>query len=125
MKTEMSSFDIMAMVAEIDGDIWIKKIYQPSPERLRIQLRFSGGVTKNLIVEPGRKIYLSKYQAQTPKKPSNFAMVLRKYLSNARLKEIRQHNFERVLDLTFQKEETFHVIVELFLKERQSLLAPQ
>ncbi len=103
------------MVAEIKGDIWIKKIYQPSPERLRIQLRFQGGSTKNLVVEPGKKIYLSKYQVQTPKKPSNFAMVLRKYLSNTRVKEIKQVGFDRIVEVTAEgRAGVYRLILELF-----------
>ena len=38
-----------------------------------------------------------------PTKPSQFAMIIRKYLSNARLIEVNQFGFDRVIELVFEK----------------------
>jgi predicted ribosome quality control (RQC) complex YloA/Tae2 family protein len=44
-------------------------------------------------------------------------MVLRKYLSGARLRKIEQFGFERIVDFTFEKKTgVFHLVVELFSK---------
>jgi predicted ribosome quality control (RQC) complex YloA/Tae2 family protein len=115
MKTDMSSFDIMAMVSELQRDMRLKKVFQPSPAELRVQVRFIEGGTKNILVEVGKKMYLSDYSPPSPKFPSNFAMTLRKHLTNAVVKEISQVGFDRIVELTAQcKEGDFKLIFELF-----------
>lgn len=115
MKTEMSSFDIMAMTRELQLDMRVKKIFQPSPTHLRVQLRFKEGGTGNLSVEVGKRMYLSEFAMPSPKFPSNFAMTLRKYLSNAKVKEIRQVGFDRIVEMVAEtKEGDFKLIFELF-----------
>jgi predicted ribosome quality control (RQC) complex YloA/Tae2 family protein len=115
MKTEMASFDIMAMVGELQSEMRIKKVFQPSPTELRIQLRFRDAETKNLLVEVGKKMYLSDYVIPSPKFPSNFVMTLRKYISNALVREIKQVGFDRIVELVVDtKEGIFKLIFELF-----------
>lgn len=55
---------------------------------------------KNLIVEAKNKIYLSDYEFET-EEPRGFVKVLRDELSNQKLIEIEQLNFDRVCRLTF------------------------
>ncbi len=122
MKTDMSSFDIMAVVSELKGDMRIKKIYQPTPAQLRVLLRYRDGEVKNLIVEVGKKIYLSDYAMPSPRQPSNFAMTLRKHLGNAVVTGVRQVGFDRIVELTVETGEgEFKLVFELF-GEGNSLL---
>ncbi|MFV2040817.1 MAG: NFACT family protein, partial [Candidatus Hydrothermarchaeales archaeon] len=122
MKTDMSSFDILAVVTELKGDVRIKKVYQPSPGQLRVLLRYRDGSAKNLIVEVGKNIYLSDYAVPSPRKPSNFAMTLRKYLSNAVVTGVQQVGFDRIVELTVETGEgEFKLVFELF-GEGNSLL---
>jgi predicted ribosome quality control (RQC) complex YloA/Tae2 family protein len=115
MKTEMSSFDVMAMVGELQCEMRIKKIYQPSPTELRIQIRPREGGSKNLLVEVGKKMYLSRFTLPSPKFPSNFAMTLRKYLANTIVKEVRQLGFDRIVEITSEsRDDRYKVIFELF-----------
>jgi predicted ribosome quality control (RQC) complex YloA/Tae2 family protein len=105
----------MAVVSELQGDMRIKKVYQPSPAQLRVLLRYRDGSSKNLIVEVGRKIYLSDYALPSPRQPSNFAMTLRKYLANAIIMEIRQVGFDRIVEISAQtRDGEFKLIFELF-----------
>ncbi|RMF89859.1 MAG: fibronectin-binding domain-containing protein [Methanobacteriota archaeon] len=116
MKSEMSSFDLMAVVGELKTmDLRIKKIFQPSPTELRIQVRLREGGTKNLLAEIGRALYLSDHALPSPRFPSNFAMTLRKHLSNAVVKEIRQAGFDRIVELVAgTREGDFRLVFELF-----------
>jgi predicted ribosome quality control (RQC) complex YloA/Tae2 family protein len=115
MKTEMSSFDIMAMVSELQMDMRVKKIYQPTPSQLRILVRFREGGTKNLMVELGKRMYLSEFAIPSPKFPSNFVMTLRKYISNSIVKEIQQVGFDRIVELVLVTSEgDYKLIIEIF-----------
>jgi len=60
-------------------------------------------------------VYLASYK-QSYGTPTGFFMFLRKYLSNARLRSIKQRDSERVLEIEFEKKEKFILIIELFSK---------
>jgi predicted ribosome quality control (RQC) complex YloA/Tae2 family protein len=82
---------------------------------LRMSVRFKDGETKNLLVEVGKRMYLSDYGMPSPKYPSNFAMTLRKYLSNAVVGEFKQVGFDRIVEFTIEgKGGGFKLIIELF-----------
>ena len=105
----------MAIVAELQGDMRIKKVYQPTPGELRVLLRYRDGGAKNLIIEVGRKIYLSDYAMPSPRQPSNFAMTLRKYISNTIVTGIRQVGFDRIIEFSVATVDgDFKFIFELF-----------
>jgi predicted ribosome quality control (RQC) complex YloA/Tae2 family protein len=93
----------------------VKKIYQPSPSQLRILVRFREGRTQNLMVEVGKRMYLSDYAVPSPKFPSNFVMTLRKYLSNSIVNEIRQVGFDRIVEIILSTSAgNYKLIIELF-----------
>jgi predicted ribosome quality control (RQC) complex YloA/Tae2 family protein len=82
---------------------------------LRMSVRFKDGETKNLLVEVGKRMYLSDYGMPSPRYPSNFAMTLRKYLSNAVVGEFKQVGFDRIVEFSIEgKEGGFKLIIELF-----------
>nr|MCU0405335.1 NFACT family protein [Chitinophagaceae bacterium] len=50
-----------------------------------------------------------------PEKPPMFCMLLRKYLSQARLKKIQQIKSERIVELRFETiDEEYSLVIELF-----------
>ncbi len=118
MKTSMSSFDIFAIVKELQilKGARINKIYQITPAELRIQLRIRDAGRGDLVIEVGKRIHLTQYPKPGPVKPSNFAMTLRKYIGNGIIKEIRQVNFDRLVELQIsgKDREDFTLIAELF-----------
>lgn len=62
-------------------------------------------------------IYLTDFKEEMPEKPPQFCVIARKYLKGARLIEISQIGFERILKLTFTaKEMVFYLAIELFSK---------
>ena len=114
----MSAVDIKACVKELGKEIVdgkIEKIYHYPPDEIRIKLYANG--RKDLIVEAGRRIHLTKFPKESPKFPSSFAMLLRKHLEGGRIKSIEQHDFDRVVKIEINRRDgKKYLIAELFAK---------
>ncbi len=84
-------------------DCHIDKIYQPSRDELVFLLRKKGFVKRLLVtVKNGSaRIQFTENKYENPDVPPNFCMLLRKYLSSARLIDITQSGLERVAELSF------------------------
>lgn len=84
-------------------DSHIDKIYQPSRDDLVFLLRKKGFAKRLLItVKPGcARMHFTENKYENPASPPNFCMLLRKYLSSAKLTDIAQSGFERVAELWF------------------------
>ena len=81
----------------IDGRI--DKIYQPSREELLITVRGREGA-KKLLISTGSgspRVHITRAEIDNPKTPPMFCMLMRKRLSGARITDIRQDGFERIL----------------------------
>lgn len=121
MKVSMTSADIKACVTELQEltDSRVEKVYHHVPDEIRFKLRGAG--RKDLVVEAGRRIHLTKFPREAPRLPSSFAMLLRKHLEGFRLESVEQHDFDRVVVLTFRgwkggEEKRYRVVAELFSK---------
>ena len=114
----MSSVDIRVCVKELKDKIVdgkIEKIYHHPPDEIRIKLYANG--RKDLIIEAGRRIHLTKFPKESPKIPSSFAMLLRKHLEGGKIKAIEQHDFDRVVRLEIERKDGRRfIIAELFAK---------
>ncbi|MCK8827753.1 NFACT family protein [Natroniella acetigena] len=82
----------------------IDKIYQPQEHLLTIRLRQPGENIKLLISanpqEP--RIHITDQEFDNPLQPPAFCMLLRKHIQSGRIKEIKQPDFERILEITIQ-----------------------
>jgi predicted ribosome quality control (RQC) complex YloA/Tae2 family protein len=116
MKEALSSFDVSAVVAELQRRTgWhLDKVYHPRWDHLVLSIRGAGGGKEYLHFHVGRWIFLSKAAREMPQQPSDFAMMLRKRVTNARIAGVRQQGFDRIVVLTLEKEETFDLVLELF-----------
>ena len=118
MKDSMTSFDIAAATHEINKLVegaHVAKIYQIGIQVLLLRLRKPNMPKIQLLLEAGKRIHLTSYAHETPKKPSAFCMSLRKYLDNGIIKEVRQHEFERITVIEFStRQGDFELIIELF-----------
>ncbi len=114
----LSSLDIAVITAELNTavkDSLISNIYQLNDKMLLLKLRKRGEPKTNLIIEAGVELHVTAYDFERPSKPSNFCMALRKYLRNGRIREIRQYDFERIVELMISsKSGEYRLIVELF-----------
>ena len=96
MKTVMSGLDLRAIASELSQVVGshCKKCYQPHYEQVVLRLRAKSGGNTDLVLVRGKRIYTSKRDRPMPQYPAPFAMVLRKVLTNARLKGVEQIGFD-------------------------------
>jgi len=114
----MTSFDIAALAPELNRlikDTRIDNIYQINPLTLLLKLRGPNQPRLHLLIEAGKRLHLTSYVLKKPQRPPAFCMALRKHLRNGKIKEIWQHEFERIVVIEVQKEEgSFQLMSELF-----------
>lgn len=81
----------------------VDKIYQPSRDELVFLLRSKTGSRRLLISarSGSARAHFTSSRPENPASPPMFCMLLRKYLSSARLVSVEQAGLERVLTLTF------------------------
>jgi predicted ribosome quality control (RQC) complex YloA/Tae2 family protein len=129
MQRQLSSFDIFVIVTELQKLVGcqVEKIYQISRDEILIRV-------KNIEIKKKYKIYIrnSEFIALTqkdfdkPTNPSNFAMTLRKYLSNGRILDISQHEFDRIIKIKIGKKEgEYSLILEFFSNGNMILVDPK
>ncbi len=84
-------------------DSHIDKIYQPSRDELVLLLRKKGFAKRLYInVKTGSaRLHFTESRPENPAVPPNFCMLLRKYISSARLVKVAQPSLERVAELYF------------------------
>src|SRR3990170_5474204 len=118
LKTEMTSFDIAAVVYELNQtikDARIENLYQINRATLVLRLHKPNQPTMQLLVEAGKRIHLTGYVLEKPFKPPAFCMALRKYLRNSKIIEVQQHEFGRAIVFRIStREGIFQLIFELF-----------
>lgn len=120
MKTQLSALDIYILTRELKNLILapytrIQKIYNFNERRLKLKIHSQKNKIKLELILTPNYFCISKYSHSTSLKPSSFVMQLRKYLENSVVKEIKQNNFDRVIEFTLEnKGERFLLIVELF-----------
>jgi len=119
-----SSFDVHIIVDEFKKDfnilgMKVDKIYKIHDE---IRIKLYGRGRRDLILKPGKAIFLTSYPKKAPQNPSGFAMQLRKYLGGLRIMDIEQVGFDRLVKIAFGlygNEDMddvikYYLIVELF-----------
>ena len=80
----------------------IEKVMQPERDEIILQLRSTEGGKRLLInAGAGPRIGFSELSRENPAQAPMFCMLLRKHLTGARLADIRQEGFERVVTLEF------------------------
>ena len=115
-KKSISSLELAALTQELQRVVpaKISQIYQQDQE-LWFQLHILGLGKELLRIIMGKWVCLTA-KKDAPLHPSSFCMQLRKYLDGAFVKEIRQHDSERIMILEVEGKEDYHLIIELFSK---------
>jgi predicted ribosome quality control (RQC) complex YloA/Tae2 family protein len=116
VKRSVSNFDIAILLSEIAQSVigaWINNIYQIMDFFLfKLNTKFGD---KTLLVDPGRRIHLTKYQRSMPKAPTNFCSALRKHVRNGHIENIVQYDLDRVVIITIDTHShKLKLIIELF-----------
>jgi len=104
MKTAMTNFDIAAILPElrqhtIEGRI--HNVYQITQHAFLFKIHPSN---LNLIIEPAKRIHLTKFDIKTPAKPSQLCMAFRKHARAAKIVDIQQPNFERLVIIEIERQ---------------------
>ena len=116
MKESLSSFDVTAAVKDLQALVGghIDKVYHPSLDHLVMAVRTPSEGRSYVHFHVGAWLYISDKGGEMPQQPSGFAMMLRKRITNARIKAVRQQGFERIAVLELEKEERFDLVLEFF-----------
>lgn len=87
----------------------VDKIYQPAKEELVFAMRSQQGSRKLLISVSAQspRVNFTAFSIENPKQPPMFCMLMRKWLGNAKLIDIRQPGLERVLHFDFETTNEF------------------
>lgn len=95
----------------------IDQIYQPEKKELLLSFHIPSVGKKLLRIKVPNYLYLTEFRGDMPETPADYCIFLRRRLINARLREISQQGFERVVELMFEKADSkFYMIIELFSK---------
>ncbi len=118
VKKSISSLELAALLQELQ---FLKKskltqIYHQEEQELLFQFHVPNKGKQLVKIVPGKFLCSIPIKEETPLKPSSFCMQLRKYLSNAFVKDVWQKDAERIVVFNLEKEEKFTLIIELFSK---------
>lgn len=118
MKEQMESLEIAASLRELkdlEGG-FVKKIYKPGEKEILLRIYVPGEGNKMLLFKLGKGLYLTERDKDNPMKPGDYVMLMRKFLSNAKIKSIRQHEFDRVVVMELSTKRKLRLIFEIFGK---------
>jgi predicted ribosome quality control (RQC) complex YloA/Tae2 family protein len=121
----MSNVDIYAVSSELKKllkDSRFQKAYQPTKDTVLIRFHVPGFGRRDVIFQAGLRVHITNYPPPNPKVPPNFPMLLRKYLNGGTVTQVRQHHFDRIMEIEIQKEHKYTLIIELFSKGNIILL---
>jgi len=118
MKNSLSSFDVTAIVADLQVVVggFLDKVYQPEYGHLVFSVRTPGEGRTFIHFVAGKWLYTSKEAGDMPRDPPSFARLLRKHLSNSRIVGVSQQGFDRIVVLSFEKGEKHDLVLEIFGK---------
>lgn len=95
----------------------VEKIYQPGKEEIVLSMRGQGGAHKLLMSAKASspRVHLTAYAPENPQTPPMLCMLLRKRLTGAKLRAIRQPQLERMLSFDFDATDELGDRVQLTL----------
>lgn len=124
MKT-MSNVDIYTISDELNNLLSgarVDKSFQPTKDIVVMRFHVPGTGRVDLVMQCGSRIHTSQYPLENPTTPPTFPMLLRKRIKGAHVESVKQHNFDRVVEIKVKKDKYYTIIVELFDKGNIILL---
>ncbi|CAD7939024.1 unnamed protein product [Amoebophrya sp. A120] len=111
-KQKFSSMDVGAMVSVLQNKVLrnqVANVYDLAASKaflLRLKNRekdskVAGTEFSNIILEPGTRFHITKFDREKSTVPSSATMKLRKHLRNLRLTDVQQVGLDRVVLFTF------------------------
>ncbi len=108
----LSNIEIYWLIKEmksLEGG-WFQKFWK-TRAGYKMRIRREGPV--DIIINPPEYAYITKYRVETVE-PDSFTMKIRKELERKRLLEIKQPNFDRIIEFSFS--DGYKLVVEMFSK---------
>ncbi|WP_405306391.1 ribosome rescue protein RqcH [Methanobrevibacter sp.] len=121
----MSNVDIFTISNELNNLLSgarVDKSFQPTKDIVVMRFHVPGTGRVDLVMQCGSRIHTSQYPLENPTTPPSFPMLLRKRVKGAHVESIKQHNFDRVVEIKVKKDKYYTIIVELFDKGNIILL---
>ena len=121
----MSNVDIFTVSNELNNLLSgarVDKSFQPTKDIVVMRFHVPGTGRVDLVMQCGSRIHTSQYPLENPTTPPSFPMLLRKRVKGAHVESIKQHNFDRVVEIKVKKDKYYTIIVELFDKGNIILL---
>ena len=121
----MSNVDIYTVSNELNNLLSgarVDKSFQPTKDIVVMRFHVPGTGRIDLVMQCGSRIHTSQYPLENPTNPPTFPMLLRKRVKGAHVESIKQHNFDRVVEIRVKKDKYYTIIVELFDKGNIILL---
>ena len=121
----MSNVDIFTISDELNNllsSARVDKSFQPTKDIVVMRFHVPGTGRIDLVMQCGSRIHTSQYPLENPTTPPTFPMLLRKRIKGGHVESIKQHNFDRVVEIRVKKDKYYTIIVELFDKGNIILL---
>ena len=121
----MSNVDIFTISDELNNLLSgarVDKSFQPTKDIVVMRFHVPGTGRIDLVMQCGSRIHISQYPLENPTTPPTFPMLLRKRIKGGHVESIKQHNFDRVVEIRVKKDKYYTIIVELFDKGNIILL---
>ncbi len=103
MPAQLKSFDFRFIVRELRESLLggkFRKVYQYGPGQKSFLFDIYVSTKGNFwLYSDSEKLFLAQHKKQAPDTPPNFCMFLRKHLMGATIKDIRQHGFDRIVEI--------------------------
>ncbi len=95
----------------------IEKVLQPDRDEVVLQLHTLSGSAKLLLsASPSDpRIHLTEVARKNPEVPPTFCMLLRKYITGGRIIDVRQPDFDRIVEIVIQTKNDLQDITEKIL----------
>lgn len=125
MKQRFSYLDLQIIANELNQvcNYRLQNIYDLSTSSRQFLLKFSVPDSKKLVVvDPGFRIHLTDFNRPTAQFPSGFVTKLRKHLKSRRLNQVRLAPLNRMLVLSFNDDNSSHLVFEFFAGGNMILL---
>lgn len=112
---EVSALELSVLLREMSQTLpgcIVDNVYQLEDGSIVLRLRGGEGGYE-LRASAGKCIYFTPHTYPKPKTPTEFASRLRKFLNGSRLRSLEQMGCERIAVLSFERDGTLKLVVEL------------
>ena len=122
----MSNVDIFTISDELNNLLSgarVDKSFQPTKDIVVMRFHVPGTGRIDLVMQCGSRIHISQYPLENPTTPPTFPMLLRKRIKGGHVESVKQHNFDRVVEIRVKKDKYYTIIVELF--DKGNIILPE